>query len=81
LKLDIEEELKNFDRRFYEAEEGGNANDETNDPFLGDSEKVKEFEEQVEKSKKNLLERKNPKQTQLTKVIKKNNPYYNKSSL
>jgi hypothetical protein len=68
LKLDIEEELKNFERKFYEAEEGGAANDESANPFLGDEEKVKKFEEDVEKTKRNLLERRNPKQSQLTKV-------------
>jgi pre-mRNA-splicing factor ATP-dependent RNA helicase DHX38/PRP16 len=65
-KLDIEEEKKNFERRFYEAEEGG-AQDDQRDPFLGDPDRVKKFEEDIEKSKRNLGERKNPKQTQLTK--------------
>lgn len=63
-----EEEVQRFDRDFYLAEEGG-AQDEGGNPFLGDEEKVRKHEEQIERVKKSAgIMRQNTKQTQLSQV-------------
>eukprot|EP01125_Pyxidicula_operculata_P017655 TRINITY_DN6217_c0_g1_i1.p1 TRINITY_DN6217_c0_g1~~TRINITY_DN6217_c0_g1_i1.p1 ORF type:complete len:1142 (+),score=298.97 TRINITY_DN6217_c0_g1_i1:1069-4494(+) len=65
---DVNELGKDFDRDFYGAEEDGTI-DNTRDPFLGDENKVKAFEQTILERNKGI--RSNPKQTQMSHDMNK----------
>jgi hypothetical protein len=63
-----DEEDRNFDREFYDTEEGG-FTDFTRNPFLTDEQKVRKFEEELENKLK--TPKINPKLNQFNRDQKK----------